>query len=64
VWRTGSILNRAIKFDPAKKVLTAWGSDGTGEEPFYNSWGVAIDSQGNVFVADSGHNRIQKFRQP
>ena len=28
---------------------------------FYNPCGVAVDSAGNVYVADYGNNRIQKF---
>ena len=28
---------------------------------FYYPFGVAVDSSGNVYVADSCNNRIQKF---
>ena len=46
-----------------------WGSTGSGNGQFgfpypgpsYGPNGVAIDSSGNVYVADTGNNRIQKF---
>ena len=36
---------------------------GPGGEPgqFSNPWGVALDSQGNLYVADSQNHRVQKF---
>jgi len=38
-----------------------WGSFGTGDGQFNRPRGIAVDSSGNVYVADSGNNRIQKF---
>ena len=49
------------------EVLQAWGTyaDATkGDAPggtFNEPWGVAVDSQGNVYVADTWNYRIQKF---
>jgi sugar lactone lactonase YvrE len=37
-----------------------WGASGT-EPGQFSASGVAVDAQGNVYVADSGNNRIQKF---
>jgi sugar lactone lactonase YvrE len=59
--------SRIVKFDKLGNLLTAWGSrtpdkqtppaPGTFSEP----WGIAVDSAGNVFVADTWNHRIQKF---
>jgi tripartite motif-containing protein 71 len=37
--------------------ITKWGGNGA----FINPWGIAIDSSGNVYVADQVHQRIAKF---
>lgn len=64
--------HRIEKFDAEGKFLLAWGSrspaqpqdqppapapEGTFNEP----WGLAVDNQGNVYVADTWNHRIQKF---
>lgn len=38
-----------------------WGSQGTGNSQFDLPWGVAVDSNGDVYVADYQNHRIQKF---
>jgi tripartite motif-containing protein 71 len=40
---------------------TQWGSYGSGNGQFYNPSGIIVDSAGNVYVADTNNNRIQKF---
>jgi DNA-binding beta-propeller fold protein YncE len=64
-----SLNNRIQKFDPNGEFLTMWGTAGQGEGEFKlivpdNGSGVgaiAVDELGNVYVADWGNNRIQKF---
>ncbi|MCA9966009.1 MAG: hypothetical protein KC423_17275, partial [Anaerolineales bacterium] len=41
--------------------ITAWGSGGSDEGQFNSPTGITADRQGNIFVADSENNRIQKF---
>ena len=41
--------------------LFKWGSVGNGDGQFSAPDGIAIDSSGNVYVADTGNHRIQKF---
>jgi DNA-binding beta-propeller fold protein YncE len=41
--------------------LMQWGSYGAGNGQFRNPYGVATDAAGNVYVADIGNHRIQKF---
>lgn len=38
-----------------------WGGPGSGEGRFLSPAGVAIDRQGNVYIADGGNQRIQIF---
>ena len=44
--------------------LTKWGSFGTGNGQVSNPFGVAVDGSGNVFVAEDGNSRVQKFACP
>ncbi len=41
--------------------VTQWGGAGNGNGQFQFLVGVAVDSSGNVYVTDTGNNRIQKF---
>ncbi|MEA2051780.1 MAG: choice-of-anchor U domain-containing protein [Euryarchaeota archaeon] len=41
--------------------ITQWGTTGSGDGQFNRPSGVAVDSSGNVFVADTFNRRIQKF---
>ena len=42
--------------------INAWGSNGTGDREFRYPVGISVDfTSGNVYVVDSGNNRIQKF---
>jgi DNA-binding beta-propeller fold protein YncE len=46
---------------PGVCFVTKWGSRGSANGEFKFPNGIAIDSSGNVYVADTGNQRIQKF---
>lgn len=56
-----------VRLDANGTILTTWGSrtpDGQlPPEPgtFIEPWGIAVDAQGNIYVADTWNHRIQKF---
>jgi tripartite motif-containing protein 71 len=41
--------------------FNSWGSQGSEDGQFDGPTGISTDSQGMVYVADTGNNRIQKF---
>ena len=55
------------KFDANGNFILKWGSNGTADGEFLQerndegTEGIDVDSAGNVFVADSGNSRVQKF---
>jgi streptogramin lyase len=50
------------KFTSDGTFLTRWGRHGSGDGQFSNTWQIEVDSSGNVYVADAGNKRIQKFQ--
>lgn len=45
----------------AAQVTAIWGANGTDTGRFNNPNGAAVDSSGNVYIADTDNHRIQKF---
>lgn len=57
--------SRVVKFNSTGQPLLAWGSRGSNDGQFLeiseNTGYLAVDAQGNVYVADTNNQRIQKF---
>lgn len=54
--------NAAPILIPTVHVYAAqWGSQGSGDGQFNEPGDVAVDGAGNVYVVDSGNNRVQEF---
>lgn len=53
--------NRIAKFDKDGKFLKSWGQTGAENGQFSGIRSLAMDAQGNVYVADEGNKRIQVF---
>ena len=54
---------RIVKYSKDGKFIKSWGKFGTGPGEFNVPHGLALDSQGRLFVADRGNSRIQIFDQ-
>ena len=52
---------RIVKYSRDGKYITSWGKWGKGPGEFRTPHSLAMDSQGRLFVADRGNNRIQIF---
>ena len=56
-----SLANEISYYDSGGAFLGSWGAYGIGNGQFKNPLDIAIDSVGNVYIADNVNDRIQKF---
>jgi hypothetical protein len=48
-------------FDPDGNFLAAWGTPGIGPGEFSGPTAIAVDCLGDIYVADTNNNRVQRF---
>ena len=53
--------SRVQIFDERDQPVEILGGIGPAPGQFSNPWGLALDSRGNLYVADSMNHRVQKF---
>jgi sugar lactone lactonase YvrE len=59
--KTSDFFPRAVRSVACGTFLAKFGRQGSAEGQFHTPEGLAVDVDGNVFVADSGNHRIEKF---
>lgn len=53
---------RVTRLDLTGRVLGRYGTTGTGLGQFSTPWGIAIDAQKNIYVADTGNRRVVELQ--
>lgn len=61
IFVTDSHNNRVLELNIVGQVVRIWGRGGIKGGEFRLPTGIAADAQGNVYVADTGNHRVQKF---
>ncbi len=53
--------NCVVRIAPDGTIVSTFGSYGSANGKFNDAWGIAVDSDGSIYVADTFNHRIQKF---
>jgi DNA-binding beta-propeller fold protein YncE len=61
IFVTDSHNNRVLELNIVGQVVGIWGRGGIEDGEFLLPTGITVDAQGNVYVADTGNHRVQKF---
>jgi uncharacterized protein (TIGR03663 family) len=56
--------SRIIEFSTSGEFIRTWGEYGSGTAQFGSTSGIAVDSQGRVWVSDTANNRLMRFTLP
>jgi sugar lactone lactonase YvrE len=62
VWGFTDVIGKIAKWDFNGKLLYSWGVVGDFPGAFFNMHGASVDQEGNLYVAEVGGGRVQKFR--
>ena len=55
---------RVTRFDLDGRLLGRYGTNGSGAGQFATPWGIAVDSQKRIYVADTGNRRVVELQMP
>ena len=61
IFVTDFVNNFVAQFSDTGQYLGQFGTTGVGDGEFSQAGGVTVDNAGNVYVADSGGNRVEEF---
>jgi len=62
IWGFTDTTARIAKWDFTGRLLYSWGVLGDFPGAFFNMHGASVDQEGNLYVAEVGGGRLQKFR--
>ena len=62
LWAFDDTTSKVVKYDLAGHFLYSWGSLGEWPGGLFNMHGATVDQQGNLYIAEVGNGRAQKFR--
>ena len=62
VWAFEDPTAKVVKYDREGHLLYAWGSLSDYPGGFLNMHGASVDPDGNLYIAEVGNGRVQKFR--
>src|SRR5215813_3434229 len=51
----------AVRSQETYRFMRSWGSDGSEDGQFILPHSLATDKSGNIYVTDTGNNRVEKF---
>jgi hypothetical protein len=61
VWAFEDPTAKVVKYDREGRLMYAWGALGDYPGAFLNMHGATVDPDGNLYVAEVGNGRLQKF---
>ena len=62
LWVADGVTNKFLKYDLNGKLLYSWGTYGTFPGAFWGVHGFSVDSDGNLYAAETFGGRTQKYR--
>jgi DNA-binding beta-propeller fold protein YncE len=62
IWAFEDTTAKVVKYDFDGHYLYSWGTLGDYPGGFFNMHGASVDQQGNLYIAEVGNGRLQKFR--